>query len=147
MRKKKKRTRTFKSRPKGYCLECCTKCLLSSRRSNLATIAQNWQANLPGFLRYNCFFFLPTKHLDVLKSSYKCVRAFQIEREVGSVGFWGEGETGVLREKPLEATEKTNKKLNPHHGVDTGIWTRVTLVAGEISHHLTSLACMHPLVA
>ena len=56
-KKERKLTRTFKSRPKGYGLECCTKCLLSSRRSNLATTAQNWQANLPGFLRCNCIFF------------------------------------------------------------------------------------------
>ena len=33
-------------------------------------------------------FFLPTKRLGVLKGSYKCVwHAFQIEWEVGSVGF------------------------------------------------------------
>ena len=38
-KKERKLTRTFKSRPKGYGLEWCTKCLLSSRRSNLATTA------------------------------------------------------------------------------------------------------------
>ena len=71
---------------------------------------------------------------------------FQIEWKVGSVGFWGEEENGVSREKPLEATEKTNKKLNPLHDVDAGIWTRVTLVGGENSHQ-ASLACMLPPVA
>ena len=47
-------------------------------------------------------------------NSFKCVRAFQIELEFGSVGFWGEGKTGVPGEKPLTARERTNNKLNPH---------------------------------
>ena len=34
--------------------------------------------------------------------------------EFGSVGFWGEGRTGVPGEKPLGARERTNNKLNPH---------------------------------
>ena len=40
----------------------------------------------------NC---LPTKNLGVLKNSLKRVRAFQIELKFGSVGFYGEGKTGV----------------------------------------------------
>ena len=28
--------------------------------------------------------------------------------------FWGEGKTGVPREKPLGARTRTNNKLNPH---------------------------------
>jgi len=28
--------------------------------------------------------------------------------------FYGEGKTGVPEEKPLEARERTNNKLNPH---------------------------------
>ena len=40
----------------------------------------------------NC---LPTKNLRVLKNSLKRVRAFQIELKFGSVGFYGEGKTGV----------------------------------------------------
>ena len=47
-------------------------------------------------------------------NSFKCVRTFQIELEFGSVGFWGEGKTGVPGEKPLTARERTNNKLNPH---------------------------------
>ena len=47
-------------------------------------------------------------------NSFKCVRAFQIELEFGSVGFWGEWKTGVPGEKPLRARERTNNKLNPH---------------------------------
>ena len=39
---------------------------------------------------------------------------FLVELEFGSVGFWGEGKTGVPREKPLGAKERTNNKLNPH---------------------------------
>ena len=59
-------------------------------------------------------FFLPKKHLGVLKNLFKRVRAFQIELEFGSVGFWGEGKTGVPGEKPLGAKERINNKLNPH---------------------------------
>ena len=40
----------------------------------------------------NC---LPTKNSRVLKNSLKRVRAFQIELKFGSVGFYGEGKTGV----------------------------------------------------
>ena len=42
--------------------------------------------------------------------SFKRVHAFQIELEFGSVGW----KTGVPREKPLGAKEKTNNQLNPH---------------------------------
>ena len=58
--------------------------------------------------------FLATKHLRVHMNSFKRVRAFQIEFEFGSVGFWGEGKTGVPGEKPLGAKERTDNKLNPH---------------------------------
>ena len=57
---------------------------------------------------------LPTKHIGVHMNSFKRVRAFQIELEFGSVGFWGEGKTGVPGEKPLGARERTSNKLNPH---------------------------------
>ena len=39
---------------------------------------------------------------------------FLVKLEFGSVGFWGEGKTGVPEEKPLWARERTNNKLNPH---------------------------------
>ena len=57
---------------------------------------------------------LPTEHLGVHENSLKRLPAFQIELEFGSVGFWGEGKTGVPGEKPLGARERTNNKLNPH---------------------------------
>ena len=60
---------------------------------------------------------------------------FLIELEFGNVGFWGEGKTRVTSEKPLRAKERTNNKLNPHNGIDTGIWTWATLVGGKRSHH------------
>ena len=47
-------------------------------------------------------------------NSFTRVRAFQIELEFGSVGFWGEGKTGVPGEKSLRAKKRTNNKLNPH---------------------------------
>ena len=54
----------------------------------------------------------------------KRVHVFQIELEFESVGFEGEGKSGVPREKPLGARERTNKlthiwrrrqDLNPGH--------------------------------
>ena len=54
-------------------------------------------------------------------NSFKRVRAFQIELKFGSVGFWGEGKTGVPGEKPLGARERTNNKFNPHMGSPPGV--------------------------
>ena len=66
---------------------------------------------------------LLTKH----RSSYeKRVPAFQIKLEFESVGLSGEGKTGVPREKPLGARERTNNKLNPHMAWTPGF---------ERSHH------------
>ena len=39
---------------------------------------------------------VPTKHLRVPITSFKRVRAFQIELEFGSVGFFGRGENPVI---------------------------------------------------
>ena len=64
---------------------------------------------------------------------------FLVELEFGNVSFWGEGKTGVPREKPLGARERTKNKLNSY-GVDAGIWTRAKLVGGECSHHCATLA-------
>ena len=64
---------------------------------------------------------LPTKHLGVHMNSFKRVRAFQIELEFGSVGFWGEGKTGLPGEKPLGAKERTINKLNPHMASTPGV--------------------------
>ena len=47
-------------------------------------------------------------------NSFQRVRAFQIELEFGSVGFCGEGKTGVSGEKPLGVRERPNNNLNPH---------------------------------
>ena len=41
------------------------------------------------------------EHLGVHKNLVKYVRAFQIDLEFGSVGFYGEWKTGVPGEKPL----------------------------------------------
>ena len=71
---------------------------------------------------------------------FKCVRAFQIELEFESVGFWGEEKTGVLGEKPLGAKERTSNKLNPHMASTPGFLTRAKLVGGERSHHCATLS-------
>ena len=68
-----------------------------------------------------------------MNSAFKRVGAFKIELEFGSVGFLGEGKTGVHREKPLGAKERTNNKLNPHMVSTQGFkprphwWRRVLL--------------------
>ena len=54
----------------------------------------------------------------------KCVRAFQIELEFGSIGFQGEGKTGVPGEKPLRVRDRTNKELNPHMASTRGFELR-----------------------
>ena len=46
---------------------------------------------------------------------------FLVELEFGNVGFWGEGKTGITREKPLGARERTNNKLNPHMASTPGL--------------------------
>ena len=82
------------------------------------------------------------KHIGVHMNLFKRVRAFQIKLEFGSVGFWGEGKTGVPGEILLEQRERTNNKLNPHtvYGVDAGSWTQATLVGGKRSHHCATKA-------
>ena len=45
---------------------------------------------------------------------------FLVELEFGNVGFWGEGKTGVLREKPPGAKERINNKLNPRMASTSG---------------------------
>ena len=57
-------------------------------------------------------------------NSFKRVRAFQIELEFESVGFRGEGKTGVPREKPLGARERANNKLNRHRASTPGVEPR-----------------------
>ena len=39
---------------------------------------------------------------------------FLVKLEFGNVGFWGVGKTGVPKEKPLGAGERTNNRLSPH---------------------------------
>ena len=67
---------------------------------------------------------LPTKHLGVLKNSFKRVCAFQNELKFGSVGAWGEGKTRWTGQKPLRVKERTNNKLNPHMGSTPGFGPR-----------------------
>ena len=57
-------------------------------------------------------------------NSFKRVRAFQVEFEVGGVGFCGEGKTSVTGEKPRGAREKINNKLNPHMASTRGFESR-----------------------
>ena len=61
------------------------------------------------------------KHQRAQENPFKHVCAFQIELEFENVGFWGEGKTGVPREKPLGAGKRTNNKLNPHRAPRPGI--------------------------
>ena len=47
-------------------------------------------------------------------SNVERVRASQIELEFGSVGFKGDGKTGLPGEKPLGTRKRTNNTLNAH---------------------------------
>ena len=48
--------------------------------------------------------------------------------------FQGDGKTGVIREKPFGAKERTNRpRPQPTCRVDTGTSVRITLVGGECS--------------
>ena len=68
----------------------------------------------------------------------KHVGAFQIKLEFESVGFCGEGKTGVPREKPLGAWERTNNKLN-------SIWRRrQDSNPGQIDERRVLSALPHP---
>ena len=68
---------------------------------------------------------LPTKHIGVHMNSFKRVRAFQIELEFGSVGFWGDGKPEYpeknLSEQGREPTTNSThiwrrrRELNPGH--------------------------------
>ena len=74
-------------------------------------------------------------------NSFKCVRAFQIEVEFGSVGFCGKGKTGAAGEKPLGARDRTNNKLNPHKWLQhQDLNWQATLVGGKCSHHCNTLS-------
>ena len=77
------------------------------------------------------------KHSGVLMNLFKHVHVLEV---FGSVGFWGEGKTGVPREKPLGARERTNNKLNPHMALMPGFERRARLMGGERFHHCATLA-------
>ena len=68
---------------------------------------------IPGGIRVKTLqnlICLSSKHLGVVNNLFKRVFAFQIELEFASVGFWGEGKTGVPEEKPLGEQETTKQK-------------------------------------
>ena len=73
------------------------------------------------------FFFLifkiaclPTKHMEVHMNSFKCVRAFQIELEFGSVGFLRRAESRSTRRKTSRSKGDSQQQTQPTYGVDAG---------------------------
>ena len=62
------------------------------------------------------------------------VRAFRIELEFRSVGFWGEGENRSTRRKTSRSREENQQQTQPTHDVESRNRTRITLVGGECSH-------------
>ena len=75
---------------------------------------------------------MPTKQLEVVMNSFKYVRAFQIELECKSIGFWGEGKTRVPGENwTSRSKEENQQQTQPTYGVDVGIRTVATLVRGS----------------
>ena len=70
----------------------------------------------------NVMLFVYPRNLRALRSRSTCARAFRIELEFsGSVGFSGEGKTGVPGEKTSWSKKRTNNKLNPRMTLGTGI--------------------------
>lgn len=68
----------------------------------------------------NCKLFT----LETLKSSRKLVkwvRAFQIQLEFGSVGFWAEGKTEVPGEKTSKSKEENQQQTQPKY-IDTVLY-------------------------
>ena len=69
----------------------CKTCCLQSLENLILLSQRYWKLVLmhchPVIVVVIC---LPTKHLGDLKNLLKCVRAFQIDWEFGSVGFWGQ---------------------------------------------------------
>ena len=55
------------------------------------------------------------EHLEVVKNSYKLVRAFRVQLKFGSVGFWRERKTGAPREKPLGKAEQQQQTYPSIH--------------------------------
>ena len=70
----------------------CKTCCLQSLENLILLSQRYWKLVLmhchPVIVVVIC---LPTKHLGDLKNILQCVRAFQIEWEFGSDGFWGQG--------------------------------------------------------
>ena len=62
-----------------------------------------------------------------------------VELEFGSDGFWGEGKTGVPREKHLGPGNRTDIKLNPYISSTREFEPGPLLGAGECSHHCATL--------
>ena len=88
---------------------------------------------------------LSKEHLRVLKNLLKHVRAFQIELETGSVGFFKRKENwSTWRKTSRSKGENQQKQIIPTYGADAGVRSRTTLVEGECSHHCATLATLRP---
>ena len=74
------------------------------------------------------------KHVWVQKNSFIMCPCNPDQIEFGSLG---EGKTGEPRER--FAREKSKKNINPHFGIDAGIWNQATLVGHRCVHHYTTL--------
>ena len=72
-------------------------------------------------------------------NSFKCAHAIQMKLEFGGFGLWLEWETGEPGENLSEKGE-SQQQTQPTNGVDSGIWTRATLVGEKCSHHCSTLA-------
>ena len=81
-----------------------------------------------------------TKYYVVVKNSLKGICAFQIELEFGNVGFFRRRENRSTRRKTSRSNGENQQQTQLTYGVDPRIRTRVTLVAGECSHHCATLA-------
>ena len=110
------------------------------KRKSLQRLYQTWTIDyLVEWNLWNLFTHGTPKERSGARST--CVRAFRIELEFGSVGFRGEGNTGVPGGKPLALEQGENQQqTQPTYDAGTGNRTRATLVGGECSHHCATTA-------
>ena len=70
---------------------------------------------------------------EFIRAPLQCVRAFQIKYNLEVL------ERENWRTQRKVCKRENQKKLNPHFGIDAGIWNQATLVGHRCVHHYTTL--------
>ena len=87
---------------------------------------------------------LSTKHSEVLKNSFNCVRAFLIKLELGNVGFWGIPGENLWIPEVFSRLRRGASFCRPKAEDTSGeaASTRARLVRGDSSHHYATLVSL-----